>query len=72
MTTVPNMATCEELQQALERARAAVEPPSMHAATDMAGTVVEAGATDPTAAQPELMKEIEDILQAMREAGCPM
>jgi hypothetical protein len=71
MTTSANKTKCEELQEALDAARAAIESPREHADTDMAGTVDEVGATDAeSSVQPELMKQIEDIQQAMRDAGC--
>jgi hypothetical protein len=50
--------------------RAAVESPRLHANTDVNGMVEETGSTDPAATQPDLLKEIEEIQQAMREAGC--
>jgi len=62
--------TCEELHEALAAARAAVEPPRMNMDTDMNDIVRATGPTDPAVTQPDLLKEIEDIQQAMREAGC--
>jgi len=63
--------TCEELKEALSSARAAIDSPRVNADTDMNDIVKETGPTDPAVTQPELLREIEEIQQAMREAGCP-
>lgn len=62
--------TCDELREALTAARAALESPRMSANTDVNDVVAAAGTADPETTQPALMKEIEDIEQALREAGC--
>jgi hypothetical protein len=62
--------TCEELKEALDTARASLESPRMGAATDVNDIVAETGSADPEVTQPDLMKDIEEIEQAMREAGC--
>lgn len=61
--------TCEELKEALDAARAALESPRESANTDV-NDVVAGASTNPEVTQPDLLKDIEEIEQAMREAGC--
>ena len=71
LTTAYANKTCEELHAALAAAKASIESPREHANTNISGAVEETGGmTEPASAQPDLLKEIEDIEQAMREAGC--
>ena len=62
---------CNELREALQTAKAALEPPMQDAVVRGPGGVVAAGRleTGPVMS-PELEEEIRSIEQALREEGC--
>ena len=63
--------SCDELLGALNAARAEVETLRTRTDTNVNDVVTHAGSAIPEVAQPDVMKDIEEIEQAMREAGCP-
>jgi hypothetical protein len=65
-----SLKSCEELQAALNTARAMLQPPTLDPGTGLGMAREGGGALNAPEAPAGILEEIRQIEQAMREAGC--
>lgn len=67
-----DMKSCEALQDALNAARAQLQPPARDPGTGLGVAVAPGHQLNAPEGPVGVMEQIREIEQAMREAGCPI